>query len=92
MSKSSRGKDVIVDNHNFRYTNNGRKLESVDYWRCADKSCSAKILTKKSSGDLIGKDLPKKSSGDLIGKDLPIHNHSNKLLQQAAKKVETRFV
>ena len=79
MSKSSRGKDVVVDNNNFRYTNNGSKLESVDYWRCADRKCSAKLLTRKSSGDLIGKELP-------------THNHSNKLLQQAAKKVEKRFV
>ena len=37
LSKSSRGKDIIVDNNNFRYTNNGSKLESMDYWRCADR-------------------------------------------------------
>ena len=80
LSKSSRGKDIIiVDNNNLRYTNNGTKLDSMDYWRCAGRSYSAEFLTRKTSGDLIEKELP-------------IHNRSNKLRQQAAKKVEESFV
>ena len=31
--KSSRGENVIVDNSNFHYTNDGSKLDSVDYCR-----------------------------------------------------------
>ena len=50
--KSSRGKDVVIDKNKFKYTNNGNKNGSVNYWRCSNRGCSARILTRKSTGEL----------------------------------------
>ena len=60
--KSSRVKDGIVDKNKFKYTNNRNKNGSVNYWRCSNRSCSAHILTLKSTEELMS--------------DLPTHEHS----------------
>ena len=76
--KSSRGKDVVIDKNKFKYTNNGNKNGSVNYWRCSNRDCSARILTRKSTGELVS--------------ELPTHEHSNKLMKQAAKEIETELI
>ena len=76
--KSSRGKDVVIDKNKFKYTNNGNKNGSVNYWRCSNRGCSARILTRKSTGELVS--------------ELPTHEHSNKLMKQAAKEIETELI
>ena len=76
--KSSRGKDVVIDKNKFKYTNNGNKNGPVNYWRCSNRGCSARILTRKSTGELVS--------------ELPTHEHSNKLMKQAAKEIETELI
>ena len=58
QATSSKGKPIIIDANNFRYTNNGGKLKNVDYWRCSVRTCPAKILTVKSTVELVGRELP----------------------------------
>ena len=67
-----------MDKNKFKYTNNGNKDRSINYWCCSNRSCSARILTRKSTGKLVS--------------DLPTHEHSNKLMKRAAKQIETQMI
>ena len=79
MKLSSNKTQAPIDANNFRYTNNGGKRKNVDYWRCSVRTCPAKILTCKSTAELVGKELP-------------LHNHPNSLLKQEARKVQKEII
>ena len=51
----------------------------MDYWRCSVRTCPAKILTSKSTVELVGRELPS-------------HNHPNYLLKQETKKMEKKVI
>ena len=75
LTKSSHGKDAIIDNNYHKYTFNSTG-ENVNYWTCANRSCKARISTRKSTGNLVGQSIP-------------LHDHSNQLLIKKAKELRT---
>ena len=52
LTKSTRGKDAIIDKNYHKYTFNSAG-ENVNYWTCANRSCKARISTQKSTGNLV---------------------------------------
>ena len=75
---SKRGKPAIVDENEFTYTGNASGL-LTNNWRCSNRSCTATLSTRKSTGNLVGNELP-------------VHNHSNKLLKKKAKETEVNVL
>ena len=73
-STSSRGKPVVIDKYHDRYTLNNFST-TQNYWRCAIRSCSARLTTRISRKDLCSSDLPE-------------HSHGNQILKKIAKKHE----
>lgn len=73
-SRSTRGKTVVIDSNSYKYCLNTNS-PTINYWRCSDRKCLARIQTRKSSGNLIEDALPE-------------HQHSNKLMIQKAKETE----
>ena len=74
FTKSTRGKDAIIDNNYHKYTFNSTG-KNVNYWTCANRSCKARISTRKSTGNLVGQSIP-------------LHDHGNQLLIKKAKEHE----
>ena len=74
LTKSSRVKDAIIDNNYHKYTFNSTG-KNVNYWTCANRSCKARISTRKSTGNLVGQSIP-------------LHDHGNQLLTKKAKEHE----
>ena len=74
LIKSTRGKDAIIDNNYHKYTFNSTG-KNVNYWTCANRSCKARISTRKSTGNLVGQSIP-------------LHDHGNQLLIKKAKEHE----
>ena len=72
LTKSTRGKDAIIDNNYHKYTFNSTG-KNVNYWTCANRSCKARISTRKSTGNLVGQSIP-------------LHDHGNQLLIKKAKE------
>ena len=77
-STSSRGKPVVIDKYHHRYTLNNFST-TQNYWRCANRSCSARLNTR----------IPTK---DLCSSDLPEHNHGNQHLKEMAQKHEQEII
>ena len=63
---SQKGKKMIVDKHNFRYTYSD-KTKKVEHFRCSDRSCKARLSARISTGNLCS--------------ELPSHTHGNRLLE-----------
>jgi len=74
FSTSSKGKTIIIDKNYHRYSLNNSSV-SQKYWRCSNRSCSARLITRVSTDNLCVPQLPE-------------HSHGNQLLKQMAKKVE----
>jgi len=74
LTKSTRGKDAIIDNNYHKYTFNSSG-KNVNYWTCAHRSCKARISTWKSTGNLVGQSIP-------------LHDHGNQLQIKKAKEHE----
>ena len=56
--KSQKGKDLIVDSSNYRYTLKEASKEMKN-WRCQHlRSCPVRLKTQVSSGNLVGDQLP----------------------------------
>ena len=77
-STSTRGKPVVIDKYHHRYTLNNFST-TQNYWRCAIRSCSARLTTRISRKDLCSSDLPE-------------HSHGNQLLKKMAKKHEQEII
>ena len=78
LTQTSRGKDAIIDRNYHRYTKNSSG-KAVNYWACANRSCSARISTRKSTGRLVGESIP-------------THDHGNQLLRRMAKDHESEVL
>ena len=74
LTKSTRGKDAIIDKNYHKYTFNSAG-ENVNYWTCANRSCKGRISTRKSTGNLVGQSIP-------------LHDHGNQLQIKKAKEHE----
>ena len=74
LTKSTRGKDAIIDKNYHKYTLNSTG-KNVIYWACANRDCKARISTRKSTGNLVGQSIP-------------LHDHGNQLLLKKAKEHE----
>ena len=74
ISKTQKGKVCIVDKHFFQYNLNN-STSAYNYWKCSDKTCSARIITEKENNLLVG---------DL----LPEHEHGNKTLKRTVRDQE----
>ena len=74
LTKSTHGKDAIIDNNYHKHTFNSTG-KNVNYWTCANRSCKARISTRKSTGNLVGQSIP-------------LHDHDNQLLIKKAKEHE----
>ena len=74
---SQKGKKMIVDKHNFRYTF-ADKTKFVEHYRCSDRSCKARISARISTGNLCS--------------DLPTHGHGNRLLESVNDKIRDEIV
>ncbi|XP_023339596.1 uncharacterized protein LOC111709891 [Eurytemora carolleeae] len=73
-----RGKPNYRDKNNFYYVFNGERAETKN-WRCSQRSCTAALTTRISTGNLVG---------DV----LPTHGHTNKLLKTKAKTTEKAVI
>jgi len=73
-----RGKPNYRDKNNFYYVFNGERAETKN-WRCSQRSCTATLTTRISTGILVG---------DV----LPTHGHTNKLLKTKAKTTEKAVI
>ena len=73
-----RGKPNYRDKNNFYYVFNGERAETK-YWHCSQRSCTATLTTRISTGNLVG---------DV----LPTHGHTNKLLKTKAKTTEKAVI
>ena len=73
-----RGKPNYRDKNNFYYVFNGERAETKN-WRCSQRSCTATLTTRISTGNLVG---------DV----LPTHGHTNKLLKTKAKTTEKAVI
>lgn len=67
-----------VDAHHYTYylNNNNNK---VNYWLCSSKSCNKRIVTRKSTGNLVCDSLPE-------------HDHGNNLKKQKITQLENQVV
>ena len=74
FSTSSKGKTIIIDKNYHRYSLNNSSV-SQKYWRCSNRSCSARLITRVSTDNLCVPQLPE-------------HSHGTQLLKKIAKKVE----
>ena len=72
MPKSRKGGDGLRDKYNFNYVGNGSGLKTIN-WRCSNRKCKATLITRKSTGNLVGGDLPD-------------HTHGNQLLKMEASR------
>ena len=70
-STTKRGHPALKDINNFSYTENANRKETIN-WRCSNRSCSASLTTRKSTGNLLNAKLPE-------------HNHGNRLLKKLHK-------
>ncbi len=52
LTKSTCGKDAIIDNNYHKYTFNSTG-KNVNYWTCANRSCKARISTSSSTVELV---------------------------------------
>jgi len=77
-STSRKGNPAIIDRNHFKYVGNGTSLSTV-FWRCSNRKCGATLTTRKSTGNLVGKDLPD-------------HTHGNQLLEKKAQETENDIV
>ena len=68
LTKSTRGKDAIINNNYYKYTFNSTG-KNVNYWTCANRSCKARISTRKSTGNLVGPSIPLHDHGNLPDKE-----------------------
>jgi hypothetical protein len=73
-----RGKPNYRDKNNFYYVFNGERAETKN-WRCSQRSYTATLTTRISTGNLVG---------DI----LPTHGHTNKLLKTKAKTTEKAVI
>ena len=74
-----RGKPNYRDKNNFYYVFNGERAETK-YWHCSQRSCTATLTTRISTGNLVGDVLPTS------------HGHTNKLLKTKAKTTEKAVI
>ena len=75
---SARGKAAIRDRNRYLYTANGCGAATLR-WRCSNRTCSATLSTRKSTGNLVGETLPE-------------HSHGNKLFRQIVKETEATVI
>ena len=54
FSTTNRGKKLVVDKNNFTYTSNA-KTQTVNYWICSENGCKARLRTRISSSNLVGR-------------------------------------
>ena len=76
--KTQRGRPGVEDENRFVYTLNGKSDKTTRY-RCSKRSCSATLVARNSTGNLVGDSLPE-------------HNHTNKLMKTIAKATEKKLV
>ena len=74
-----RGKPNYRDKNNFYYVFNGERAETKN-WRCSQRSCTATLTRRISTGILVGDVLPTS------------HGHTNKLLKTKAKTTEKAVI
>ena len=77
-STTKRGRPALKDINNFSYTENANRKETIN-WRCSNRSCSASLTTRKSTGNLLNAKLPE-------------HNHGNRLLKKIAQNTENKII
>ena len=75
---TKRGKPAIIDANHYSYVSNG-ETKSTKRWRCSQRPCLSSIVTRKSSGNLVGSVLP-------------VHSHGNQLLRKQAKETERKVI
>jgi len=74
-----RGMPNYRDKNNFYYVFNGERAETKN-WRCSQRSCTATVTTRISTGNQVGDVLPTS------------HGHTNKLLKTKAKTTEKAVI
>ena len=75
---TSKGKDMMEDINNYRYTFNSAGTKN-DRWRCAVRTCNARIRTCKTTKLLVEDELPE-------------HNHANSLIKNHIKEHEQKLI
>ena len=68
LTKSTRGKDAIINNNYHKYTFNSTG-KNVKYWTSSKRRCKARISTRKSTGNLVGKSNPLHEHGNQKAKE-----------------------
>jgi len=68
-----------VDAHHYTYYLNNSNSKTVNYWLCSSKRCIKRIITRKSTGNLVCDSLPE-------------HDHGNNLKKQKTLKLENQVV
>ena len=74
-ASTTRGNPAVRDSNMFLYVSNGAGTGTLR-WRCSKRFCSATVITRKSTGNLVGEKLSE-------------HSHGNKLIKKIAKDSRT---